>query len=193
MVPADQIKIETDSEVFYGGFGDVRAGRLEGHTEKMAVKELRAAGDVDKRSRTQVVSRWSVLSIIVLLITNSISVKAFARELKVWENLSHPNLLPLVAFHWESSQGIFQFVSPYADGGNLSTYLRLGGADADMPTRLRLVRPTSFRLEAIAYRAPSQSLDTAEGLSYLHERKIIHGALKGVRPHTTPTIFVTED
>lgn len=64
--------------------------------------------------------------------------KAFARELLVWERLSHFNLLPLLAFRFDSTDGLLQFISPYAEPGNVSRYLK--NTNPDMTTRLQLVR-----------------------------------------------------
>lgn len=103
--------------------------------------------------------------------------KAFARELTVWADLVHPNVLDLVAFYMDVEEGSMWFISPFATQGNVTTYLKVN--NADMPMRLQLVRLNAVceRQSLIQY----QSLDTAEGLAYLHKRKICHGDLKGVR------------
>lgn len=57
----------------------------------------------------------------------------------MWETLDHPNLLSLVAFYIDFEEGILQFVSEYAEAGNVSQYLN--DVNPDMPTRLLLVSP----------------------------------------------------
>lgn len=86
-------------------------------------------------------SKWWVKTLCLLRELTSIS-QAFARELKVWERFNHPNLLPLIAFHINSHDGILLFVSPYAEGGNLSTYLPRANPDATI--RLQLVGARTY-------------------------------------------------
>lgn len=69
--------------------------------------------------------------------------QAFARELRVWTDLDHPNVLPLVGFYLNSEEGVCWFISPFMTEGNVREYLER--ANPDMLARLRLV---SFRRAA---------------------------------------------
>ncbi|KAG6848914.1 hypothetical protein H0H93_012851 [Arthromyces matolae] len=82
--------------------------------------------------------------------------KVYAREAILWAQLSHPNILPfygLVKFRSRLS-----FVSRWASNGNLEEYL------ASCPDANRILL----------------CLDTAAGISYLHENEIVHGDLKAM-------------
>ncbi|KAG6807930.1 hypothetical protein H0H92_005968 [Tricholoma furcatifolium] len=82
--------------------------------------------------------------------------KVFAREVTVWAQLSHPNVLPFLGLVKYREQ--LCFVSCWATNGNLEEYLRNNvGAN-----RMLLC------------------LDTAFGVEYLHKNNVIHGDLKGM-------------
>ncbi|KAG6845132.1 hypothetical protein H0H87_000368 [Tephrocybe sp. NHM501043] len=82
--------------------------------------------------------------------------KVYAREVIVWGQLSHPNILPFYGLSKFRSR--ISFVSPWAENGHLSDYLARN-PDAD---RILLC------------------WDTAAGIDYLHKNDIVHGDLKGV-------------
>jgi len=138
LLSPDSVRIDRWSDLSHGTFGEVHRGMLAGGTEPVAIKELRPGGNLQKRLRVEI---------------------AFARELTVWADLSHPNVLGLLAFYIDVDEGIMWFISPFSAQGNITRYLEVN--DPDVLTRLQL------------------SLDTAEGLSYLHKKKICHGDLKG--------------
>ncbi|KZS88613.1 kinase-like protein, partial [Sistotremastrum niveocremeum HHB9708] len=89
------------------------------------------------------------------------------REMEIWSNLHHDNILPLIGFcfrpifrkdgsppkTWE-----FSLLSPWMDNETVDEYAK------DKPTEVRL------RLLS----------DIAKGLEYLHDSRIIHGDLKGL-------------
>ncbi|KAG8906621.1 hypothetical protein FRB99_006491 [Tulasnella sp. 403] len=132
-----------DSEIGAGGFGIVHRAVLQkwpfAPKVHVAVKKFHTTGE------------WEELLRVAL---------ALVQELNVWAKLNHPNILPLVGFHLNSSLEEAWLVSPYATNGNLFEYLertRLG-----LDTRLELAK------------------DTAKGLGYLHTRSppICHGDVK---------------
>ncbi|KIO31671.1 hypothetical protein M407DRAFT_19405 [Tulasnella calospora MUT 4182] len=86
-----------------------------------------------------------------------------ARELKVWADLRHPHVLPLLGFYLDNSYKTAMLISEYMLHGDLENYI------AKMaPTyfeRLHLVR------------------DLTDGLSYLHSQSIRHGDLKPSIPN----------
>ncbi|KAK1222896.1 hypothetical protein PQX77_014318, partial [Marasmius sp. AFHP31] len=96
-------------------------------------------------------------------------VKEYMQEAIVWQQLQHPNLLPFVGMYYLSeSQGQLCLVSPWMDRGNLVTYLK------DTPK------------EQVNHH--SLASDIASGLAYLHDRKIVHGDMKGANVLITPEL-----
>ncbi|KAG6832085.1 hypothetical protein H0H87_002913 [Tephrocybe sp. NHM501043] len=85
-----------------------------------------------------------------------------SKEAVLWEQLSHPNLLPIYGLYRLHDQ--LCLVSPWMEHGNVTQYLQMN-QHAD---RVLLIS------------------DISHGLQYLHEHAIIHGDLKGV---LTTTFF----
>ncbi|KAG6835619.1 hypothetical protein H0H93_016443 [Arthromyces matolae] len=83
--------------------------------------------------------------------------KVYAREVIVWGQLSHPNILPFYGLCTFRSR--LSFVAPWAENGHLSEYL------AKNPKANRTLL----------------CLDTACGIEYLHANEIVHGDLKGTK------------
>ncbi|KAG8900396.1 hypothetical protein FRB99_006089 [Tulasnella sp. 403] len=135
-------KISCDDRPFAtGGFGSVYRAVLEEASDRkhVAVKKLEFPSDKEP------------LHIKISL----------ARELRVWERLTHPNILPLVGFVLDDDN--CWLISPYMPEGNIQHYL-----DTKKPLY-------SQRL--------ALALDTAEGLEYLHRDEpekspICHGDIK---------------
>ncbi|THU78891.1 kinase-like protein, partial [Dendrothele bispora CBS 962.96] len=87
-------------------------------------------------------------------------VKEFLKEAILWRQLDHPNVLPFLGLYFlDTSKQRVCLISPWMENGNLTQYLKKnpqGSTD-------RVI---------LAY-------DIARGLTYLHEKKVIHGDLKG--------------
>lgn len=94
---------------------------------------------MQKRLRVEIVSSLSYINPVRSSIR---SWKAFARELAVWADLVHPNLLGLIAYYIDIEEGIMWFISPFAIQGNITKYLEVN--DPDMRTRLQLVSRTTL-------------------------------------------------
>ncbi|KAF9256314.1 kinase-like protein [Marasmius fiardii PR-910] len=93
--------------------------------------------------------------------------KGYLREAIVWRQLEHPNLLPFLGIYYLENDQQLCLISPWMERGNLVQYVRsTPREDVDHPT--------------LVY-------DVANGLSYLHSKRIVHGDLKGVNILITPS------
>ncbi|KAG8946952.1 hypothetical protein FRC04_011247 [Tulasnella sp. 424] len=92
-----------------------------------------------------------------------------ARELKIWAQARHPNILELIGFYLSENYETAQLISPYMPHGNVAQYI--AKAQPEVGTRIEFVK------------------DTAAGLEYLHtcDPPICHGDLKAAN------VLVTED
>ncbi|KAF7771752.1 hypothetical protein Agabi119p4_6063 [Agaricus bisporus var. burnettii] len=86
---------------------------------------------------------------------NARILKAFAKEIVLWANLLHENILPFYGIY-QGPYGRICIISPWVDPGDLSVYLQ------SFPQRPR----------------PPLVLDITAGLRYLHQSDIVHGDLK---------------
>ncbi|KAF8187358.1 hypothetical protein K438DRAFT_1517593, partial [Mycena galopus ATCC 62051] len=50
--------------------------------------------------------------------------KALAREVLIWKELSHPNVLPLLGIHLIVRKPSFCLVSPWMKNGNVMAFLK---------------------------------------------------------------------
>ncbi|KXN93025.1 Serine/threonine-protein kinase sepA, partial [Leucoagaricus sp. SymC.cos] len=84
--------------------------------------------------------------------------KLYIREAVLWNQLSHPNVLPFYGvFYLDKTQEQICLVSPWMENGNIASYLAKNLHVARVP----LIH------------------DVASGLHYLHDSNIVHGDLKG--------------
>ena len=63
-------------------------------------------------------------------------IQVFCKECVLWMNISHPNILQLIAVRMEPRTGDFSMISEMMTNGNIFYYIRDNEAN-----RLRLVRP----------------------------------------------------
>ncbi|KAJ7656681.1 kinase-like domain-containing protein [Mycena rosella] len=88
----------------------------------------------------------------------------FCREALVWHHLQHPFILPLIGIDRETFPPSICMVSPWMEHGTILKYLKdYGRANVD-----RLLS------------------EVAQGMQYLHSRKIVHGDLRGANILITP-------
>lgn len=169
-----------------GGFGDVTQAKLRtsafGKDSIVAVKRLRPEGDRNARIRILAVRRARAPKndIPFELMTS----QALARELRIWNKLRHPNILPLKGFYFDkSSLKTAWIVTPWLDNGHVRKYLAVTKPDEN--TRLKLVRHIVCVCVQSDH-AISQVIDTAQGLQYLHglSPPVCHGDIKAVGPVT---------
>jgi serine/threonine protein kinase len=53
------------------------------------------------------------------------SVQNFAREVVVWRQLSHPDVLPFYGvYHWDKNPARVCLISPWTENGNIVQFLR---------------------------------------------------------------------
>jgi ankyrin repeat protein len=103
-------------------------------------------------------AKWLDADVVVKLFIPAASSTTFANEVAVWHQLRHPNVIKLFG---ACDVGHHFFVCEFASNGTVNEYLALCAQSGGHPT------PWKFLLEA------------ALGLAYLHERKIVHGDLRG--------------
>uniref|UniRef100_A0A0W0F905 Protein kinase domain-containing protein n=1 Tax=Moniliophthora roreri TaxID=221103 RepID=A0A0W0F905_MONRR len=94
--------------------------------------------------------------------------KEYMQEAIVWRQLKHPNVLPCLGLYYlDDSHERLCLISPWMENGNLVEFLQAHPQESI--DRFQLMH------------------DVANGLSYLHSLKIIHGDLKGVNILMTPS------
>ncbi|KAF5385606.1 hypothetical protein D9757_006780 [Collybiopsis confluens] len=129
---------ESKHPITGGGFSDIWVGRLEGR--RVCVKVLRFfLQSTDKEGL----------------------LKSLSKEVLIWRQLKHPNILPFLGVDKTLFPPSFSIVSPWMDNGDLISYFRKSS-----------LHP-SAKLDYI--------VQIAEGLVYLHELNppVVHGDLKG--------------
>ncbi|EJD40349.1 kinase-like protein, partial [Auricularia subglabra TFB-10046 SS5] len=84
------------------------------------------------------------------------------REIRVWQQLDHPNVLPLYGVHFGMSGDFPSLVAPWCENGDICTYLASRADDPDLfNIKLELVRsPCGVALHS-------------------YNPEIVHGDLKG--------------
>ncbi|KAG6807514.1 hypothetical protein H0H92_007189 [Tricholoma furcatifolium] len=142
----DSVTEALDVPVAAGSFADIYKVLFRG--KYLCLKMIRMTQYHDQLTKVRI----SYPSLEGALIT----IQVFAREVIVWAQLSHPNVLPFLGLVKYRER--LCFVSCWATNGNLDDYLQ-GNLDAN---RILLCS------------------DTAAGVEYLHKNNIVHGDLKGV-------------
>ncbi|KAF9647138.1 kinase-like protein [Thelephora ganbajun] len=142
IIPSSYILQEEQIHVgrvhYHGGFADVSDGKYQGCT--VAIKQLR----VDKGDSGKIFKR---------LCREIITWKHLSRP----DNLSHPNILPLLGVSLSAELGSFRILTEWMPNGNIMRYARSNPA----ANRLRLLS------------------EVMSSVAYLHNLKIVHGDLKG--------------
>jgi serine/threonine protein kinase len=67
---------------------------------------------------------WEEQTVAIKVLTESTPKNIFAREIEIWKNLHHPNVLPLYGASSVSEDSPLFFVSPYMMNGSLVGYLK---------------------------------------------------------------------
>lgn len=100
--------------------------------------------------------KWLDADVVVKLFLHDSAIATFSDEVSTWHKLRHPNVIKL---YGACDLGHHFFVCEYASNGSLPEYLKA----CDVESRT----PWKFLHE------------TALGLEFLHERKIVHRHLRG--------------
>ncbi|KAG8952086.1 hypothetical protein FRC03_012245 [Tulasnella sp. 419] len=131
------VAIGGNSDVWKGSLRDT--GRMNLKRQPVAIKVLR---NVRIRSREDTTARM---------------LTRLQREIRVWEQLSHENVVPLLGFAFEDQSPCM--VAPWYENGTVLNYIN--------------VKPSANRSKL--------SLNVLDGLIYMHsfDSPIIHGDLRG--------------
>ncbi|KAG8901809.1 Nuclear receptor sub 2 group C member 2, partial [Tulasnella sp. 403] len=131
------------SVIGVGGCGTVHRGEMRRNRRDrpivVAIKKLRPVGGRDKRLRMAI---------------------ALIRELVVWSNLRHTNILPFVGYYLDPRLESAWLVAPYMRNSNLSDYLRRERLDQDACVRLDVLP----LLEALRIKKSDLSYDATTPL-----------------------------
>lgn len=146
-----RIKTISGGEVFVGGFGDIQQAELRtslfGSNPKIALKRLRPAGNREQRIRVVAVSGTGCRSADL---ADSRSVQSLARELRVWHDLIHPNILPLEGFYYDEASLTSAWIATrWHANGNIVKYIQVTKPDLD--NRLKLVSKKIVPRLLVAY------------------------------------------
>ncbi|KAE9399078.1 kinase-like protein [Gymnopus androsaceus JB14] len=130
---------ESKHPVAGGGFADVWIGRLN-DSQRVCIKVLRFF--------LQGSDRETLL-------------KALSKEVLLWRQLRHPNILPFLGVNTELFSPSFCIISPWMSNGDAISYAR--NVSLDLSTKLK------------------HSMQIAQGLIYLHglDPPVVHGDIKG--------------
>ena len=108
-----------------------------------------------------------------LIWVRSHTVQHFCKEVAMWKNLSHANVLTLIGVPDTLEDGRFSMVSEWMANGNIIEYVHKNAGNY-----IKLVGHNRIFLCNLL--STFQLTDAAEGLKYLHKANIVHGDLKGV-------------
>ncbi|KAJ3574855.1 hypothetical protein NP233_g1485 [Leucocoprinus birnbaumii] len=133
---------------------------------------------------------WRGQTVAIKVLRDFTSSRLFVREVEIWKNLSHPNIVELLGASSASGNPPWFFVSPFAENGDLGDHLRrlamakeqrgvgLSPSFSSSSARtLEHLRRDSFKpsRDSDLYRF---MLEIAMGMDYLHEHGVLHGDLK---------------
>ncbi|KAG9042650.1 hypothetical protein FS837_010601 [Tulasnella sp. UAMH 9824] len=138
LIEPSRLVIAHHSELGAGGHAEVYLATLDGSL-KVAVKELRIPKTTGSRVRAAM---------------------RFARELRIWAKVQHPNILPLIGWYLSEDYGCAQLIAPFMRNGNVREYIKRTQPTTEV--RLRFVRGLTL------------------GAAYLHslDPPISHGDIK---------------
>ncbi|KAF9072307.1 kinase-like domain-containing protein [Rhodocollybia butyracea] len=134
----DGLVCESKRAVKGGGFSDVYIGRW--YDRRVCMKVLRYFQEGSERETL---------------------LKALSKEVLLWRQLNHPNILPFLGVNTEMFAPTFCIISPWLFNGDIISYTQKHPLDLDMKLK--------------------HAAQVAEGLVYLHglDPPVAHGDIKG--------------
>lgn len=169
---AQVMEYELGKIIGYGAWGTIRECTDDkGNVRAVKiVKSCRERDESPARSRSRSPSRIKA--------NNNQVLEFFKKEIKIWEQLHHANILPLIKY-LETENIIFCFTDKIPGGTLFDHVLQWGMFDTGLSNS---VGPITFLLEAQKerlLRTASFVKQIVEGLRYMHQEKgIVHGDLK---------------
>lgn len=169
---AQVMEYELGKIIGYGAWGTIRECTDDKGTVRAVkiVKSCRERDESPARSRSRSPSRIKA--------NNNQVLEFFKKEIKIWEQLHHANILPLIKY-LETENIIFCFTDKIPGGTLFDHVLQWGMFDTGLSNS---VGPITFLLEAQKerlLRTASFVKQIVEGLRYMHQEKgIVHGDLK---------------
>ncbi|KXN85244.1 hypothetical protein AN958_11519 [Leucoagaricus sp. SymC.cos] len=134
---------------------------------------------------------WRGQTVAIKVLRDFASSRLFVREVEIWKNLSHPNIVELLGASSASGNPPWFFVSPFAKHGDLCNHLRrlsmvkeqrgsgLVPSFSSSSTRtFEIARRESFTRPSRECDLSRFMLEIAMGMDYLHEHGVLHGDLK---------------
>ncbi|KAJ6589026.1 hypothetical protein B0H19DRAFT_1058099 [Mycena capillaripes] len=109
---------------------------------------------------------WRGRTVAIKCLAKSTPRDVFVREINIWKELRHPNVLQLYGASAATGDGPWFFVCPYERFGNLNGFLRRVAQEGEAATNGREGDLLQFMHEI------------AKGMEYLHDKGVLHGDLK---------------
>ncbi|KAF7353961.1 Protein kinase domain-containing protein [Mycena venus] len=109
---------------------------------------------------------WRGRTVAIKCLAETTPRDLFLREVSVWKELKHPNVLDLYGASGVSGDGPWFFVCPYERFGSLSGFLQRVAQEGDAVKNSREGDLLRFMHEI------------AKGMEYLHDKGVLHGDLK---------------
>lgn len=109
---------------------------------------------------------WRGRTVAIKCLAETTPRDLFLREVNIWRELKHPNVLELYGASGASGDGPWFFVCPYERFGSLSGFLRRVAQEGEAAKNGREGDLLRFMHEI------------AKGMEYLHDQGVLHGDLK---------------
>ncbi|KAJ7629452.1 kinase-like domain-containing protein, partial [Mycena polygramma] len=106
---------------------------------------------------------WAGRTVAIKCLTKATPREVFLRQIEVWKELKHPNVLGLFGASAACSDGPWFFVCPYQRFGNLSSFLGRVEQEGEVVHTGRVGDLLRFMHEI------------AKGMEYLFDKRVIHG------------------
>ena len=130
------VQMTGEHAVTRGSVGDIWKGQIQGQVVAIKVLKVYQQSDVAQLMKVHSVNHVGILDA-------DLGKQEFSHEIAVWQQLSHPNILPLYGvYHLGGNKSRVCLVSPWMENGNIVQYLK----QAPDTYRYPLVRQSSIKL-----------------------------------------------